>query len=718
MSYSNGASAGPGASSSSSGSRSKRELIDRVRYPNPIPVPPYPPKLVKIPTEPSRYANPHFADRLASQQPIPMVVDVHAGMPIDLANFQNLWEGDLSEVVVPATAKLDADDLDDADAFLLQDFATNLPPTAASNSTSGAIGLITSLNATDDPASQATLQAAIQQRHTQSLGPGAKAALAADDVTWLRRTEYLSAQQKNAQQQVQKPKVTERIDVSRQAQLAKIEKSFKDAQKPLSSLVHPHKKGVKPLQLFEFLPDPETWATNYQVVRFIDHPGRIVNGVPQSDPRLDVALFRPVNAADGEQRVSYYLPAGEEISQDPEAPMTLIDNREIEDNNARRLRKRRRTGKFPIPPQTEDANDDENHSAKLLNKDYATAYKLSRDYVPKDTTETAHDVLLLTLDDGIPDADPDADVDPIKGVKTSSSKPTGQDAGDDDDDLFGDDDDEAAGEDHNATADSEQQMNSTLPPQSEFERAKRSRRSVAVKGKERDEQPSGSGITSQSRPKARAYYHKVGMRFTLRVWRSRFANNEKLRNRDRRYPGKWDAIVLSHRELEEREKLKRMHARSQVDDVGELDAYEPSDEENEDVMAQGDGTEEMEANGAQESRVGVDADASADVDVDVDVDVDGGDDARGSDEEDQPADQANDHDDDNSDDDDDDEDGTVDGDEELAALRAEAGEAGQDLDVEEGARRSRSRRSAAAPSNDQPPTSDVAAAMEQDQDDE
>ncbi|CDS00725.1 hypothetical protein [Sporisorium scitamineum] len=606
MSYSNGTSAASGAGSSASSSRSKRELIDRVRYPNPIPVPPYPPKLVKIPTEPSRYANPHFADRLASQQPIPMTVDVHAGMPIDLANFQNLWEGDLSEVVVPLTAQLDAEDLDNADAFLLQDFASNLPPAAPSNSASGAIGLITSLKATDDPASQATLQAAIQQRHTQSLGPCAKATLAADDVTWLRRTEYLSAQQRNAQQQVQKPKVTERIDVSREAQLAKIEKSFTDAQKPLSSLVHPHKKGVKAEQVFDFLPDPETWATDYQVVRFIDHPGRIINGVPQPDPRLDVALFRPVSAADGEQRVSYYLPAGEEISEDPEAPMTLIDNRDIEENNARRLRKRRRTGKFPIPPEL---NEDENQTEpKLLKKDYATPFKLSRDYVPKNTTESAHDVLLLTLDDGIPDPDPDADVDPIKGVKTAH------------------------------------QVDSTLPPQSEFERQKRSRRSAATKGKERSEQPEGQGITSESRLRARAYYHKVGMRFTLRVWRSRFANNEKLRNRDRRYPGKWDAIVLSNRQLHEREELRRLHLRSQVDDLGELDPYE--EEEIEDPLAEDE-----------------DAEATAN------------------------------------------------------ALRAEAGEAGEDLDqdAESGGRRSRSRRSAAAPVDDQPDRP-AAAAMDEDDD--
>ncbi len=264
---------------------------------------------------------------------------------------------------------------------------------------------------------------------------------------------------------MQKPKVTERIDVSREAQLAKIEKSFTDAQKPLASLVHPHKRGVKAVQVFDFLPDPETWATDYQVVRFIDHPGRIVNGVPQSDPRLDVAIFRPVNAADGEQRVSYYLPAGEDIPEDPEAPMTLIDNRDIEENNARRLRKRRRTGKFPVPPEDED--EENQPERKLLKKDYATAYKLARDYVPKDTAETAHDVVLLTLDDGIPDPDPDADVDPIKGVKTGSSKPVGEE---EDDDLFGDDDDADDQNDDDAGA----QVDSTLPPQSDFERQKRS----------------------------------------------------------------------------------------------------------------------------------------------------------------------------------------------------------------------------------------------------
>ncbi|TKY89067.1 hypothetical protein EX895_001598 [Sporisorium graminicola] len=364
------------------------------------------------------------------------------------------------------------------------------------------------------------------------------------------------------------PKVLERIGVSREAQFAKIEKPFTVARKPLSSLVHPHKMGVKAEQVFDFLPNPETWATNYQVARFIDPPGRINNGVP---PRVDVALFRPISAADGEQRVYYYLPASEEISEDPEASMTLIDNRDVEENNARRLRKSRRTGKFPISPEVDDDSEKQPES-NVLKKDYATPFKLSRDYVPKDTTDSAHDVLLLTLYDGVPDQEPDADVDHIKGVKAASSKPTGED--DDDDYLFGNDDDANDTEDGAAAG----QIDSTLPPQPEYEHQKRSRRSAATKGKERSEQPDGPGITSESRPKARAFYHKIGLRFTLRVWRSRFASNERLRNRDRRYPGKWDAVVLSNRELHEREQLRRLHLRSQVDDVGELHPYEEEEE--------------------------------------------------------------------------------------------------------------------------------------------
>ncbi|EPQ31159.1 uncharacterized protein PFL1_01347 [Pseudozyma flocculosa PF-1] len=744
---SRGIAASSTSTSSSSSSSRKRELIDRVRYPNPIPLPPYAPKLVKVATDPARYANPHFADRLASAHPLPVLVDAHAGMPIDLARFQDLWEGDLSEVSVAPTDRLDQDSLDDADAFLLQDFASALPAagTAAPN---GAIGIVTSLHASDDPASAATLAAALQQRHASAIGPNAKTTLAADDVTWLRRTEYLSAEQKRAQQAVQKPRHVEAVNTSREAQVNKIQQSFRDAQKPLDRLVHPTKRGVTAVSSFELLPDPDTWATDYHVVRFIDPPGRIVNGVPIVDPRLDVALLRPVTV-NNEQRVSYYLPTGEDLPDDPDAPMSLLEDIALEDEKSRRLRKRRRTGKFPaakINGADADADGDGEGEGASRNE-VGTAYKWIRDYVPKDTAESSHDVLLLSLDDGVPDEDPDADIDPIKGAKRSRGGPGGAGDDDDDDDLFGGDDDDEDGADGG--------VQTTAVPQAEHERRKRSRRSELTKGKERDAAPDGTGATLAFKSKPKAYYHKVGMRFTLRVWRSRVAKNEKLRNKDRRYPGKWDVITLSNRDMTEREKLRRYHLRSQVDDMGALDPYESSADEAEDDV---DGDEEHEAapveaadaaaegspNGAddaadesrrifgdddedddeeaavaaqqqQAARRDADADADANADAEAEAEADG----ENEDEDEQTRGGARDNHDDDDDeagsksgndesgrDDDgtDDEDaGSIDGDEELAALQAEAAGAGDSGDVaadegEGGGRRSRRSRTTASAS--------------------
>ena len=493
----------PGAPSSQS-SRSKRELIDRIRYPNPIPLPPYPPKLVSINTDPARYSNPHFGDRLASSNLLPVIVDAQAGMPINLAHFQDIWEGDLSEVTPPDHQTLDHEQLDDADAFLLQDFTAALPgASASSGAAQGAVGLVTSLHASGDFNAQASLAAAAQHRHAQSIGPNAKTTLQAEHVTWLRRTEYLSAEQKKAQQQAQKPRQVEMVDTSRDAQIAKIEQSFKEAQKPLKDLSHPTKRGVTAVQSFELLPDPETWATDYQIVRFIDPPGRISNGVPVVDPRLDVALFRPVSDANtGEQRVSYYLPTGEDLPDDVEEPLALIEDQNLEDEKSRRLRKRRRTGKVP-------------NSDQVPRNQSATAFKWVRDYVPKDTAESSHDILLLSLDDGVPDPDPDADIDPISGTKRKAGAAAGIDE-DDDEDLFGGDDDD--------DQDADQAETSTAIPQSEHERQKRSRRSELTKGKERSEQPEGSGVSNTLNAQPKAYYHKIGMRFTLRVWRSRVSN--------------------------------------------------------------------------------------------------------------------------------------------------------------------------------------------------
>lgn len=73
--------------------KSQLDLLVRVRYTNPLPPPPYPPKLLNIPTDPKRYARVEFTQPLSNEAPLPMVVDADCGMPLDLSHFDSLWDG-------------------------------------------------------------------------------------------------------------------------------------------------------------------------------------------------------------------------------------------------------------------------------------------------------------------------------------------------------------------------------------------------------------------------------------------------------------------------------------------------------------------------------------------------------------------------------------------------------------------------------------------------
>ena len=69
----------------------------RVRYSNPLPAPPCPPKLLDIPTNPMRYAHPKFLDGIANGTPLPTIVDAEMGMPLDLGKWESLWEEDADD---------------------------------------------------------------------------------------------------------------------------------------------------------------------------------------------------------------------------------------------------------------------------------------------------------------------------------------------------------------------------------------------------------------------------------------------------------------------------------------------------------------------------------------------------------------------------------------------------------------------------------------------
>ncbi|KAK8854750.1 hypothetical protein IAR55_003489 [Kwoniella newhampshirensis] len=67
----------------------KSDLLVRVRYLNPLPNPPFPPKLLNVSTDISRLGEPSYLDPLAASTPLPMLVDSEMGMPLNL----NAYEG-------------------------------------------------------------------------------------------------------------------------------------------------------------------------------------------------------------------------------------------------------------------------------------------------------------------------------------------------------------------------------------------------------------------------------------------------------------------------------------------------------------------------------------------------------------------------------------------------------------------------------------------------
>lgn len=74
--------------------RRQRDLIERVRYPNPLPELLYAPRLVKVPAPIPNYLSPVYAQRVAEAHQLPTSVDAEGGMPLDLARMEYLWQAD------------------------------------------------------------------------------------------------------------------------------------------------------------------------------------------------------------------------------------------------------------------------------------------------------------------------------------------------------------------------------------------------------------------------------------------------------------------------------------------------------------------------------------------------------------------------------------------------------------------------------------------------
>lgn len=281
----------------------RTEHIERTRYPNPLPLPPYPPKQLSINTNPSRYVDPRaFGQRLAASVPLPMVVDAEAGMPLDMTSFPACWYTD--QELADAEAQggggafpiLDRSQVtvDEEDAFLLSDL----------------------LNASSS-----------QNGHVATDGANGTATPERGQPTWLKRTEYLAAAEKKARRSelASRHATVADIDSSREAQLERIRATFEAANEPLETLRHPTKPHLRAVEAFPLLPDTDTWATRIDVFRFGDAPGRHIDGRPAPDPRLQTAILRPHEDALGQPLYSLFA------IDAPEEEEEVVDQGEDDD---------------------------------------------------------------------------------------------------------------------------------------------------------------------------------------------------------------------------------------------------------------------------------------------------------------------------------------------------------------------------------------------------
>ncbi|KAF9454226.1 hypothetical protein P691DRAFT_717588 [Macrolepiota fuliginosa MF-IS2] len=261
---------------------SKLDLLVRVRYSNPLPAPPCPPKLLDIPTNPSRYTRPEFLNELVNETPLPMIVDAELGMPLDLGKWESLWEEGADDSTLNPDP-LNLPKLDPKDAFLLSD-------------PSSSTGLSTNAGS----------------------GSGTSAPLG--HVSWLRKTEYISREGILRTSQETKHIQSAPIDISRGAQLRDIEASFAASNDnfDISSLRHPTKPDITAVESYPFLPDAEIWPNQYDLFRFSERPGD--RPVDVEDERLDCAILRPMKT-EHDSFLAYYL------TQEDESALKLKETR-------------------------------------------------------------------------------------------------------------------------------------------------------------------------------------------------------------------------------------------------------------------------------------------------------------------------------------------------------------------------------------------------------
>ncbi|XP_074789420.1 RNA polymerase II-associated factor 1 homolog [Athene noctua] len=141
-------------------------------------------------------------------------------------------------------------------------------------------------------------------------------------VPWMRKTEYISTEFNRYGVSNEKPEVKigvsvkqqfteEEIYKDRDSQIAAIEKTFEDAQKPI--MQHYSKPRVTPVEVMPVFPDFKMWINPCAQVIFDSDPAPKDTSGPAALEMMSQAMIRGMMDEEGNQFVAYFLPVEETL---------------------------------------------------------------------------------------------------------------------------------------------------------------------------------------------------------------------------------------------------------------------------------------------------------------------------------------------------------------------------------------------------------------------
>ncbi|XP_004922631.1 RNA polymerase II-associated factor 1 homolog [Bombyx mandarina] len=246
----------------------RSELLTKVKYCNTLPDIPFDLKFITYPFPSTRFVQ-YNPTSLEKSYRYEVLTEHDLGVHIDLIN-RDIYQGDGNAPLDPADEKLLEDDV-------------------------------------------LTPQDSKRSRHH------------AKNVSWLRRSEYISTEATRFQPQsmekveakvgynVKKIFSEETLYMDRESQIKAIEKTFEDNKRPIEK--HYSKPGVTPVEVMPIFPDFDMWKYPCAQVIFDSDPAPADKNFSGQMEAMSQAMIRGVMDESGEQFVAYCLPTEETIQK-------------------------------------------------------------------------------------------------------------------------------------------------------------------------------------------------------------------------------------------------------------------------------------------------------------------------------------------------------------------------------------------------------------------